>query len=218
MVDSVLRSGRPQTRTQILEAARALFEELGYYGAGLEAVAKKAGVSRQAIYLHFPSKVELLTALHLHVFDTDVVPALRRHPVTDAMTALDVLDATIAADVEIIARVWRIHESLMMARRQHPEGGQTLLVREEEHYDGLLDVGRRLERDGALPPTMPVGLFTDMLWGLLNVGTFRNLVLERGWPLDQSRCGVHDTIGLQIGAACPQSREHCAASDSDVQW
>ena len=57
-----------------------MFEELGYYGAGLAAVAKKAGVSRQAIYLHFPSKVELLTELHLHIFDTDVVPALERHP------------------------------------------------------------------------------------------------------------------------------------------
>src|SRR4029079_1168974 len=101
--------GRPETRTQILEAARALFEELGYYGAGLGAVAKKAGVSRQAIYLHFPSKAELLTALHLHVFDPDVVPALRRYPITDAMSGMDVLDATIAADVEIIARVWRIH-------------------------------------------------------------------------------------------------------------
>ena len=78
-------------RPQILEAAREIFEELGYYGAGLEAVAKKAGVSRQAIYLHFPSKVELLTALHLHVFETDVVPALERHPITDEMSGLEML-------------------------------------------------------------------------------------------------------------------------------
>ena len=191
---------RSQTRVQILEAARAIFEELGYYGAGLEAVAKKAGVSRQAIYLHFPSKAELLTALHLHIFDTDVVPALRRHPITDAMSGLDVLDATIAADVEVVDKVWRIHESLTVARRQHPEVDQTLTPREEEHYEGLLDVGRRLERDGALPPAMPVGLFTDMLWGLLNLGTFRNLVVERGWSLEQYRDWVRDTIRLHIGA------------------
>jgi len=191
---------RSQTRIQILEAARAIFEELGYYGAGLEAVAKKAGVSRQAIYLHFPSKAELLTALHLHIFDTDVVPALRRHPITDAMSGLDVLDATIAADVEVVDKVWRIHESLTVARRQHPEVDQTLVPREEEHYEGLLDVGRRLERDGALPPAMPVGLFTDMLWGLLNLGTFRNLVVERGWSLEQYRDWVRDTIRLHIGA------------------
>ena len=178
-----------------------MFEEHGYYGAGLEAVAKKAGVSRQAIYLHFPSKVELLTALHLHIFDTDVVPALRRYPITDATIGLDALDATIAADVEIIAKVWQIHESLMLARRQHPEVDQTLLPREEEHYEGLLDVTRRLERDGALPPTMSVDLFTDMLWGLLNIGTFRNLVIERGWSLDQYRWWVRDTIRLHLDAA-----------------
>ena len=158
--------GRPETRTQILEAARAMFEELGYYGAGLAAVAKKAGVSRQAIYLHFPSKAELLTALHLHIFATDVVPAIERHPITDAMTAWDALDATIAVDVEVAATVWRIHEALTMARRQHPEVEQTLRPREEERYDELLDLGRRLEREGALPPKIGVGTFADMLWGL----------------------------------------------------
>jgi AcrR family transcriptional regulator len=196
----VSSSGRPQTRVQILEAARSLFEEHGYYGAGLGAVAKKAGVSRQAIYLHFPSKAELLTALHLHIFDTDVVPALQRHPITDTMSGLEMLDATIAVDVEVIERVWRIHESLTVARRQHPEVDQTLIPREEEHYEGLLDVGRRLECDGALPPTIPVGLFADMLWGLMNLGTYRHLVVERRWPRDQYQAWVRDTIRLQIGA------------------
>jgi AcrR family transcriptional regulator len=196
----VSTTGRPQTRIQILEAARAIFEDLGYYGGSLGAVAKKAGVSRQAIYLHFPTKAELLTALHLHIFDTDVVPALQRHPILDGMTGLEVLDATIAADAEIVDRVWRIHESLTVARRQNPEVDQTLLAREQEHYDGLVDVGRRLERDGALPPTIPVELFTDMLWGLMNIGTYRNLVVERGWPLDRYQRWVRDTIRLQIGA------------------
>ena len=96
-------SGRPETRTQILEAARAMFEEHGYHGAGLAAVAKTAGVSRQAIYLHFPSKAELLTELHLHIFATDVVPAVRRHPVTDAMTAWEAIDATIASTVPCVS-------------------------------------------------------------------------------------------------------------------
>ena len=177
-----------------------MFEEHGYHGAGLAAMAKTAGVSRQAIYLHFPSKAELLTELHLHIFATDVVPAVQRHPVTDTMTAWEAIDATIASDVEVVAKIWRIHEALTQARRQHPEVDQTLLAREQEHYDGLVDVGRRLERDGALPPAVPVELFTDMLWGLMNIGTYRNLVVERGWPLDQYRSWVRDTIRLQIGA------------------
>ncbi len=177
-----------------------MFEELGYFGASLEAVAKRAGVSRQAIYLHFPSKAELLTALHLHIFATDVVPVLERHPITDAKTALDALDATIAVDVEVASKVWRIHEALTMARRQHPEVDETLRPREEERYGELLDLGRRLKGEGELPPTMRVGTFADMLWGLMNIGTYRNLVIERGWSLDQYRRWVRNTIRLQISA------------------
>jgi AcrR family transcriptional regulator len=177
-----------------------MFEDLGYHGAGLEAVARKAGVSRQAIYLHFPSKAELLTALHLHIFATDVAPVLERHMVTDAMTAWDVLDATIAVDVEVTEKVWRIHEALTTARRQHPEVDETLRPREEERYRELLELGHRLERDGGLPPTIDAGLLADMLWGLMNVGTYRNLVVERGWSLDRYRCWVRRTIRLHLSA------------------
>jgi AcrR family transcriptional regulator len=200
MLYSMSSGGRPETRTQILEAARTMFEELGYNGAGLGAIAKMAGVSRQAIYLHFPSKAELLTALHLHIFATDVVPALERYPITDTMSALDALDATIAVDVEVASNVWRIHEALATARRQHPEVEETLRPREEERYAGLVDLGRRLKRDGALPPKIRVGTFADMLWGLINTGTYRSLVIERDWSLAQYRRWVRDTIRLHINA------------------
>ena len=159
-----------------------MFEELGYHGAGLAAVAKAAGVSRQAIYLHFPSKVELLTDLHVH------------------MTAWEAIDATIAVDVEVADKVWRIHEALTMARRQHPEVDQTLRPREKERYDELLGLGHRLEREGGLPPRIGVGLFADLIWGLLNVGTYRSLVVERDWSLDQYEQWVGTTLRLQVAA------------------
>jgi AcrR family transcriptional regulator len=190
--------GRPRTRTQILEAARAMFEELGYHGAGLEAVAKRAGVSRQAVYLHFSSKAQLLSALHRHIFATDVLPAIERHPVTDTTPALEVLDAMVAAEVEVAGKVWRIHEALTMARRQHPEVEETLRPRDEEHYGELLKLGRRLEREGVLPPNIDAGTFADMLWGLLNIGTYRSVVIERGWPLDRYRRWVGDMIRGQL--------------------
>jgi AcrR family transcriptional regulator len=193
-------NGKPETRTQILEAARGMFEELGYYGAGLGAVAKKAGVSRQAIYLHFPSKAELLTALHLHIFATDVLPVVERHPLTEEMTALDALDAMIAVDVEVVSKVWRIHEALTTARRQHPEVEETLRPREDDRYGELLDRARQLKREGALPSTLRTGTFADMLWGLISVGTYKSLVIERGWSLAQYGRWARDTIRLQIGA------------------
>lgn len=177
-----------------------MFEEHGYHGAGVGAVAKRAGVSRQAVYLHFSSKAELLTALHRHIFTTDVLPALARHPITDGMTAMEALDATIAADVEVASKVWQIHEALTVARRQHPEVDETLRPREEERYGELVQLGHRLDRDGALPQDVGVEIFADMVWGLVNTGTYRSLVMERSWSLDQYGSWVRGTIRLLLGA------------------
>ncbi len=194
-------TGRPETRTAILDAARALFEEQGYFGAGLEAVAKKAGVSRQAIYLHFASKADLLTALHVHVYVTDVAPALERHPIWTAPTALDALDASIAVDAEVASKVWRIHEALVLARRHHEEVDATLRPREEERYAEYVRLGRWMKREGHLPPQLRVATFADILWGLLSLGTFQNLVIERGWSIDRFTAWVRATVRAQLVAA-----------------
>jgi AcrR family transcriptional regulator len=203
MLDSMSSAGRPETRTAILEAARVLFEEQGYLGAALEAVAKKAGVSRQAIYLHFASKADLLTALHLHIFETDVSPALERHPIWTASTALEALDAAIAVDTEVASKVWRVHEALVVARRHHPEVDETLCAREEERYQEMLRLARWLKREGALPPKMRARTFADVWWGLGSLGTFRNLVIERGWSTDRWARWVRETIRIQLVGAGP---------------
>lgn len=194
-----MSSGRPDTRIAILDSARGLFEEQGYFGAGLEAVAKRAGVSRQAIYLHFASKGDLLTELHLRIYETDVVPALERNPIWTQPTALEALDAMIAVDAEVASKVWLIHEALVVARRHFPEVDETLRPREDERYQELVRLGQWLDEEHDLPPGMGAGTFADMLWGLNSLGTFQNLVIERGWSVDRYAGWVRDTIRLQLG-------------------
>ena len=53
--------------------------------------------------------------------------------------------------------------------------------RDEEHLNDLRDSLRGLEREGALPPKIDVATFADMMWGLMGTGSYRNLVIERGW-------------------------------------
>jgi AcrR family transcriptional regulator len=197
----VSSTGRPETRTAILDAARTLFEEQGYFGAGLEAVAKKAGVSRQAIYLHFASKADLLTALHLRVFETDVAPALERYPVWTAPSALEALDASIAVDAEVASKVWRIHEALVVARRHHEEVDATLRPREDERYQEYVRLARWLKRDGLLPAHLKVAALADILWGLCSLGTFQNLVVERGWSTERFTAWVRATVHAQLATS-----------------
>ncbi len=195
-----MSSGRLDTRTAILTAARELFEEQGYHGAALEAVAKRAGVSRQAIYLHFASKAELLTALHAHIYETDVAPTLERHPIWTAPTALDGLDALISVDAEVASKVWRIHEALVVARRHHAEVDDTLRPREAERYAEIVRLGRWLKKEGGLPTRMRVATFADIMWGLTSLGTFQNLVIERGWSVDRFVSWVRQTMRAQLAA------------------
>ncbi len=54
---------QPSRRQEILEAARKAFFHYGYRRVSLEAIAEEIGVTRTAIYHHFPAKQDLLRAV-----------------------------------------------------------------------------------------------------------------------------------------------------------
>ncbi len=57
---------RARTQGALIDAARSLFAERGYAGAGREEIVARAGVTRGAMYHHFASKEDLFRA----VFET----------------------------------------------------------------------------------------------------------------------------------------------------
>jgi TetR/AcrR family transcriptional repressor of mexJK operon len=50
---------RTKSREKILTAAEGLFLAGGYHGTAMDAVTEAAGVSKQTVYAHFPSKEAL---------------------------------------------------------------------------------------------------------------------------------------------------------------
>lgn len=52
-----------KTRSAIIDAAAAAFDQHGYQGAGLSLILEQAGVTRGALYFHFSSKEELAQEL-----------------------------------------------------------------------------------------------------------------------------------------------------------
>src|SRR3954464_3912996 len=106
------------TRGAILDAARTSFERQGYFATGLEGVAKRAGVSRQAIYLHFASKADLLKALHERINAQDVAPAFRSVWATDNSRAA--LDEWVDACAQAIPKILPIANALNGVRRFDP--------------------------------------------------------------------------------------------------
>src|SRR3954451_11509718 len=51
------------TRRALLDSALAVFAERGYRDASVDGAAERAGYSKGALYLHFPSKDNLFNAL-----------------------------------------------------------------------------------------------------------------------------------------------------------
>jgi AcrR family transcriptional regulator len=57
-----------QTRQGILDTAGRLFSERGYEGASLQGIADEMGLTKAAVYYHFPSKADILRAIVVPTF------------------------------------------------------------------------------------------------------------------------------------------------------
>jgi len=51
------------TRSNLINAARAVFQRVGVNGCGLDLIANEAGVTRGAVYWHFANKADLFFAM-----------------------------------------------------------------------------------------------------------------------------------------------------------
>src|ERR671939_1072978 len=57
------RMAPAERREQLIDAALSVIVEQGYGGVSIEAVARRAGVTRPVVYDHFPNLARLLHAL-----------------------------------------------------------------------------------------------------------------------------------------------------------
>ena len=179
-----MSSRRQQTRVRILESARRLLVERGYHGVGLEEVARDAGVSRQAVYLHFKSKADLLVATAQHVDEVVGVPEILR-PVREAKTPLEALDKGVEAYAAIEPHIYDIASVIYAARRSDEAAEAAWQNRMNFRWENIRQGMERLQREGLLAEGWTVDEAADFAWAVLSVHTYEYLVVERGWPIDQ---------------------------------
>lgn len=90
------RSGHK--REEILGSARSLFLRQGYADAGMEVVARAAGVSTATLYAYFPSKADLFKAIVMETVSGIAAPVREAVRVKgDARTRLTALASAYAA-------------------------------------------------------------------------------------------------------------------------
>ena len=119
-----LALGRPKDaskRVGIIRAATALFMKQGFELTSMEAVAKKAGVSKLTIYSHFANKIDLFQAVIRQRCDELALPesfqALAQMPVEQGLLKLGhlVVPLIYSADSTRLQRI------MLAESAQHPE-------------------------------------------------------------------------------------------------
>lgn len=87
-----------QRRRQLLKAARQLFMKKGYRASTTEAIARKAGLTKGALYFHFKSKEEVLFDL-VRTMHHEMIKALSSLPEKEA-SPVDLLKVLLDAKSE----------------------------------------------------------------------------------------------------------------------
>jgi AcrR family transcriptional regulator len=196
------RSAR--TRAAILDAAWRLLEEHGPEGASMTAVARQAGVTRRGLYLHFPSRTELLAAVRRHV---DEVLGLEDsvRPIREAPDAVAALREWVRHLTDYHSRLRAVVDATDRARATDADAAAVWEETMEIWRAGCVAMAERLAAEGVLAPGWTVPAAADALWGLM-VGfnrMWQALVVERGWSRDRFfdfLARMHDATFLHVPA------------------
>lgn len=178
-----MSTGSSDTRTRILDATRKLLETHGATGTRLADVAREAGVSRQAVYLHFGSRGGLLVALVDHMDRTsglyERLKTIEKAP--DAVSALR-LNQSVAA--RYAPEIHAVAMALGQAAESDPDAAAALQDRLEGRLRNMEAVLQRLADEGRLADGWTVRAATDAVWALGLPSMWQALGVERGWTVD----------------------------------
>src|SRR6516225_8975650 len=87
------------SRERILDSAARVFGQHGYRLASMELVAQESGLTRQALYHHFPTKEALfravIEAVHKGAFEAERAAGLKQEQAGKGLA--DILDAQLEA-------------------------------------------------------------------------------------------------------------------------
>ncbi|MEM8588637.1 MAG: TetR/AcrR family transcriptional regulator [Pseudomonadota bacterium] len=172
------------TRTRILEAAWRLLESGQAEGVRMADIAREAGISRQAVYLHFPTRAELLVATTLYLDEVKHVDK-RLAASRSATTGVERLSAFIEAWGNYIPEIYGMAKALLAMENTDEEAAAAWSDRMQAVRQGCEAAVRALARDGTLTPDRSVEEATDLLWTLLSVRNWEQLVQDCGWSQGQ---------------------------------
>lgn len=175
-----MSSKKLPTRDRILKSCQDLLETRGAAEVRMSDIAKLAGISRQALYLHFPNRAELLIATTRYLDEVHGIGAIVDDKVM-GVTGIARLERFIEVWGNYIPKIYGVGKALMAIKDTDEEAraawdDRMLAVR------GLCDLTvQSLSENGALAPDLDATKACDILWMLVSVRNWEQLTKECGW-------------------------------------
>ena len=179
-----MSSEQLETCTRILVATVDMLEKQGGRGVRMSDIAKAAGISRQAVYLHFASRAELLVAATKHldeVLDLD----RRLAPSRAAKSGIERLHLYIECWGRYVPEIYGVAKALILAQDGDAAAAAAWNDRMLAMRDGCRAAIEALHTDGTLAPEWTPKKATDVLWTMLLVPNWENLTTECGWSTQE---------------------------------
>ena len=171
--------GDPETRIRILDAAWALLEERGT-GIRIADVAAKAGVSRQAVYLHFGDRASLFVALGDHIDVSFGRDDLRKH-VFGAPTGVESLRRWVQTMSWYTAKIDSVSRILELGAESDEALGAVWKDRMTGRRGHVRRIAERIEAEGRLADGWTVEAAADLIFTVTLPGPWRVLTAVLGW-------------------------------------
>ncbi len=175
-----MSSNNLSTQEKILQATWQQLDGKKATDVRMVDIAKAAGITRQALYLHYVSRAELLIATTQyidHVKDVDE----RFRASCNAKDGIDRLEKFIDAWGNYIPEVYSIAKALLAVRETDEAAAQAWDDRMQAVRDGCEAVIKDLYADGHLNASFNKVQATDILWTLLSIRNWEQFRLECGW-------------------------------------
>jgi AcrR family transcriptional regulator len=179
-MSSVKHRQELDTRSRILESARALLMKRQGANVSMEEIGRKAGVSRQAVYLHFADRGDLFVALVQYVDEkrglADEVERLRNAP-----SGIATLQAMASLQARTNPEIWPLARAADAVRRTDQAVERAWQDRLRDRHSGCQAVVKRLADEGVLREGLRTDVATDLLWSITSLRMWEDLVIERKW-------------------------------------
>lgn len=196
------------TRERILESAFDLIEAEPDNVPSMSAVARATGLSRQALYLHFPDRAALLLALVEHVDE--------REGLREAVAAVDAAPdgpAQVRAWADMQARrnprIAQLARALDQSRHGDDPAATAWRDRTANRMRAATAIVQRLRREGDVHRSWTTAEAAALLWELVSFRVWDDLVNEAG--LAPERYVEVVTAAVLATLAAPVTRSRRAA-------